>query len=457
MHSENSNDYETSDGFVSLVIKNADGVTPDLMLGSVPLHYSVLDVKKSICDKYAGNPPPGLQKLVYSGRLLKDSENLDDVVMAQGTAAPVVFHVLVRSTTSATVPIPSAKPVAQKSEPSQPTASRSEPTPSSPYPEPVPTRPEVSAAPGGLAAAGAGFVPHSAPAPLPDVLATSPMFPTTPQADSGAAPWMQATPPGVGYGFPPMSQHAAAEQVYQVYYQAYYAAYLAHFSPPADQAATPDCPVAPMADLQAAPTSLPTVLENDAEPARRPEAAADAVPEAEARGVDLLPGARAQRNNNNNDNAEQDVGHDDDFGERRQNSMLLALKLAFFVWALGQDAPKERMYALVVCAIAIFLHQTGYLRLQLPFGQQPPQQQPQQQQREMGRVQFHNDDDDDDEQGERAENEDEDGFPFQQARGPAMPREGGGDGLSGLLVDVMYLFVGFFTSLVPTNQQEHMF
>lgn len=53
---------------ITLVVKNADGVTADLHLEDVPLEYSVKDVKTRISENYSERPCPSALKIVHSGR-----------------------------------------------------------------------------------------------------------------------------------------------------------------------------------------------------------------------------------------------------------------------------------------------------------------------------------------------------------------------------------------------------
>jgi hypothetical protein len=54
---------------VSLVIKNADGITPDTSLEEMPIDYSTVgDVKTRLREIIGGGPEESRMKLVFSGR-----------------------------------------------------------------------------------------------------------------------------------------------------------------------------------------------------------------------------------------------------------------------------------------------------------------------------------------------------------------------------------------------------
>lgn len=54
---------------VSLIIKNADGITPDTSLEEMPIDYSTVgDVKTRLREIIVGGPEESRMKLVFSGR-----------------------------------------------------------------------------------------------------------------------------------------------------------------------------------------------------------------------------------------------------------------------------------------------------------------------------------------------------------------------------------------------------
>eukprot|EP00282_Hemiselmis_andersenii_P040794 CAMPEP_0172067726 /NCGR_PEP_ID=MMETSP1043-20130122/11841_1 /TAXON_ID=464988 /ORGANISM="Hemiselmis andersenii, Strain CCMP441" /LENGTH=113 /DNA_ID=CAMNT_0012727957 /DNA_START=34 /DNA_END=372 /DNA_ORIENTATION=+ len=109
--------YEGED--VMLVVKNADGTTPDLELEAMPLDGSTVGcVKEMVCRGYQSHPHPSQLKLVFSGRLLKDNEQLFEVLGMHDLSHPVIFHVLVRASTDPATPSPSPSPTPSSSGPS---------------------------------------------------------------------------------------------------------------------------------------------------------------------------------------------------------------------------------------------------------------------------------------------------------------------------------------------------
>ena len=190
-------------------------------------------------------------------------------------------------------------------------------------------------------------------------------------------------------GLPPSPEQLAAlvqlqQELQQVYYQAYYKAYLDNLTP----VASPEVPSAASHDVHESlvtpaqagspggdPAAEGRDAQTDAMPAQTlPPAAPDAQMQLEeaqehaqpAAGdqVHLLAGARAQVNAANAANPERNVPQREQDGPgQNQKSLVLALKLALVVCVLGQDASRERLMALCLCATAIFLHQTGILRV----------------------------------------------------------------------------------------------
>ena len=129
------------------------------------------------------------------------------------------------------------------------------------------------------------------------------------------------------------------------------------------------------------------------------------------------------------------------------------------VCILGQDASRERMTALCLCATAIFLHQTGVLRV---FGWLQAIAEGLEALAPDVRVQDDLaalDDRPDEPPGDAVADGmvGDDGLQAQRIR-RAAAAQGGGEGITGLLVDIGALMVGFFTSLVPrTPADAHAF
>ena len=53
---------------VTIMLKNADGVTADALIQNIERGISVLQFKQMLSQGYAGEPPPSSQKIVFSGR-----------------------------------------------------------------------------------------------------------------------------------------------------------------------------------------------------------------------------------------------------------------------------------------------------------------------------------------------------------------------------------------------------
>lgn len=56
---------------LSIVIKNADGITPDFVLRKLSLSGTrICHLKNLLCEQYEGQPEEGSLKLVHSGRFV---------------------------------------------------------------------------------------------------------------------------------------------------------------------------------------------------------------------------------------------------------------------------------------------------------------------------------------------------------------------------------------------------
>jgi len=223
--------------------------------------------------------------------------------------------------------------------------------------------------------------------------------------------------------------------VRQVYYDAYYKTYLAHF-------AAAEATAAAAAEATAeSPPGAAADARGEREEAE--EGAGEAAPPPGERPVELHAGVRAQLGGGAGGRAEAGGGDGDG-----AKALVLAAKLAFVVTVLGQDASHERLCALCATALAILLHQTGYLPL-LPWLQRQAEA-PRGAARERfgdGAAFEHGDAD--------AGADGSDGAARGAGEDGVGPLERGGEGLSGLLVDLLALFVGFFTSLVPQPVAPH--
>lgn len=61
----------------------------------VPLTATVRELKARIFHDYPGNPPVGDQRLIFSGKLLADSDVLTNVLAGFDTSTPQTFHIVV--------------------------------------------------------------------------------------------------------------------------------------------------------------------------------------------------------------------------------------------------------------------------------------------------------------------------------------------------------------------------
>ena len=60
------NDDET--GLLTIVLKNADGITRDEQLSDLDHDTTVFEIKAMLSRCYPGQPPPSSQKIVVAGR-----------------------------------------------------------------------------------------------------------------------------------------------------------------------------------------------------------------------------------------------------------------------------------------------------------------------------------------------------------------------------------------------------
>jgi len=63
-----------------LVIKDPSSYTDQDLRLSAPLSGTVLDVKQLITHAHSARPPPSEQRLIFSGRLLKDDTPIAEVL-----------------------------------------------------------------------------------------------------------------------------------------------------------------------------------------------------------------------------------------------------------------------------------------------------------------------------------------------------------------------------------------
>jgi len=94
---------------VSLVIKNPGNQSIDFRT-EIELSKTVGDLKQLIAQQYPNNPAPQAQRLIFSGKLLEDSNVLTDLLKQHDTSFPQTFHLVVK-TQPAQPPQPAPTPV----------------------------------------------------------------------------------------------------------------------------------------------------------------------------------------------------------------------------------------------------------------------------------------------------------------------------------------------------------
>jgi len=78
---------------VTLKIKSPSASISDLEL-EVRTIDTILDVKEKICSAYPTHPNPPTQKLVYLGKILRDSDRLDSVLRFEEECTSYTFHLV---------------------------------------------------------------------------------------------------------------------------------------------------------------------------------------------------------------------------------------------------------------------------------------------------------------------------------------------------------------------------
>ena len=89
---------------ITVIIKNpANNGNVDYST-EVPLGWTVGQLKFRISREYVGNPSPSMQRIIFSGALLRDDDAIiRDVLGSADVTAPQVFH-LVTSQSNASTP-----------------------------------------------------------------------------------------------------------------------------------------------------------------------------------------------------------------------------------------------------------------------------------------------------------------------------------------------------------------
>ena len=337
---------------VTIMIKNPNGSDQDFSL-EVPLADTcVRDVKRLLHEKHPEHPEPSTQRLIFAGKLLVDESLTADVL--KQVSSPHTTH------TSSCCPLTPKDPCTaqhdvshpqtfhlmtpRKTAPSDLTAQRAcsapavnlntrpAPTPPPPAPTPAPVPPVAATASGSATASALSYQPANPFAP-------------------SAVPMMQQ----------PMMQQPMMQQPMMAY-----------------AAVVPGVPVMRMMDGQCYQLVVrewggqPFVFTQPVMPAYAyaPFVPAggmnygSAVAAAAAPAVDAAAAAQAAMVGAGAGAAGGGGGgdfFDDDGEEANTDSLKLLLKLALFVYILGQDGGTPRMLVLSGAALAIFLAQTGRL------------------------------------------------------------------------------------------------
>jgi len=84
---------EKMDSSVILKIKSPSATYPDLEL-ECELGNSIMKVKEMIKDQFPTNPSVSGQKLVYSGKILKDNDILENVLRFEDEVTKFTFHLV---------------------------------------------------------------------------------------------------------------------------------------------------------------------------------------------------------------------------------------------------------------------------------------------------------------------------------------------------------------------------
>ena len=244
---------------VTVIIKNpANNCNVDYST-EVPLGWTVGQLKFRIAREYVGNPSPSMQRIIFSGALLRDDDAIiRDVLGSADVTAPQVFHLVTsqsNASTPAGTPSASVRPSPSPS-PSSSVATRRDPvgTPRAPSTSPArdvapaaAARPPVT--PPSASYARTGSDPNQNPSPgattptpinaanptRPDAPAratpastSAPSAPSAPSATPATPRAPPPSPPPGGYPYVGLGCHSPHVQAV---YQSAYAAAFAALSP----------------------------------------------------------------------------------------------------------------------------------------------------------------------------------------------------------------------------------
>jgi len=311
---------------VTIMIKNPNGSDHDFCL-EVPLADTcVRDVKRLLHEQHPEHPEPSTQRLIFAGKLLVDESLTADVLKQHDVSHPQTFHLM--------TPRKAAPPML----PAHRTCSAPVDLNTRPAPAPAPTAP----------------VPASNPGQVPPVAATA--------SASATAPAHQPANPFAPSAIPMMQQTVLAYAAVQ-----------------------PGVPVLQMMDGQCfqlvvrewagqpfvfTQPVMPTYVHAPFMPAVGMNYPGSAVAAAVAPAVDAAAAAHEAGVGMGAGAGAAGGGGDffDDGEEANTDSLKLLLKLALFVYILGQDGGLPRMLVLSGAALTIFLAQTGRLEFLQTLG-----------------------------------------------------------------------------------------
>jgi len=366
---------------VDLVIKTPSSESEAPLRLSVSLDGTVRDIKERLRQQHPEHPPPSDQRLIFAGKLLADSLRTADVLRQRDVNEPQTFHLM----------LPLKESPARSSSSSAPSVSRTVSAPAAPSSTPSSSSATAAAAAAATASAvAATSAQGNANAAAASAGAASPRQPVhrSPPPTGGAAAFW---PPSGAADVPmPMPFTTAAEVPFMqqphpfntggvatsFYFQEWDGQPYV-FALPAVTSFAPPLPyvhaqigtfaLASLGDGAALGQPLfagsyvgnlpvPTNLAEEQVNAENVGAGMAAAGGGEQAGggfgggMGLAAGVGGM-------GAEGEVQGE----EGRTDSLKLFLKLAFFVYVLGQDGTNQRIILLLVGALVIFLAQTGRL------------------------------------------------------------------------------------------------
>uniref|UniRef100_A0A7S0F422 Ubiquitin-like domain-containing protein n=1 Tax=Phaeocystis antarctica TaxID=33657 RepID=A0A7S0F422_9EUKA len=309
---------------VTIMIKNPNGSDQDFSL-EVPLADTcVRDVKRLLHEKHPEHPEPSTQRLIFAGKLLVDESLTADVLKQHDVSHPQTFHLM---TPRKTAP-PDLTAQRACSAPAVNLNTRPAPTPPPPAPVPAPVPPMAATASGSATASAPSYQPANPFAPSAVPMMQQPVMQQPMMAYAAVVP-----------GVPVMRMMDG--QCYQLVVR--------------EWGGQPFVFTQPVMPAYAYAPFVPAGGMNYGSAVAAPAApAVDAAAAAQAAMVGAGAGAAGGGGGGGD-------FFDDDGEEANTDSLKLLLKLALFVYILGQDGGTPRMLVLSGAALAIFLAQTGRL------------------------------------------------------------------------------------------------